>query len=282
MLCDGRIDACAINAALSVDEMFVAPDDEPSWRKVWHGIMRDALEFGSAFITMEKEFVERKFDDPGIVLHVMGLRLWGSEIGELEKGEDTVVREGKSYIDDLRRSGRLRLYRQQGFHDAAHGLQYHNAETDSFRTLRHYLSEQSQLAYEDGWSALGESLVEDMSGDGEKFYGRICWSGGHSKPDCADDAILLKISPKIFVDKLLTCSPQAQRTILGGLRARYEGGQLTSSLMKEGPWLISMNNDLHNRLPNLPRIRQYSLSQDFARLLGAALREVQAATGSLD
>jgi hypothetical protein len=275
VLCDGRIDASAITTALSVDELFVAPDEEPNWRKVWHGFLRDASEFELAFEALEKEFADRKFDDPGIILHVLGLRLWGLQLGELKQREEEIVEEGKAYIDDLRRTGRLRRYRPDAFHDAAHGLQFHNAATAAFPTLRRYFIEQSELAYQDGWSALGDSLVADISGDGEKFYTRVCWSGGQSKPDCADDAILSRIEPKIFVDKLLTCSPQAQRSILEGLKTRYEGRRLANTLAAEGSWLIDMHRELQNRLPRLPRIRQYSLSQDTAWLLGATLRQAQ-------
>lgn len=277
VFCYGRIDASAINAALSVNELFVAPDEEPNWRKVWHGFLRDSSEFEPAFAAMEKEFADRKFDESGIVLHVLGLRLWGAEIGELKKSENEIVEEGRAYIDDLREKGRLRRYGHQGFQDAAHGLTFHNASTAGFQTLLRYFMEQSELAYHDVWAALGESLLADMSGDAEKFFTRVCWSGGQAKPDCAEDAILSRTAPKAFVDKLLTCSPQAQRTILKGLKTRYEGGRLANTLAAEGPWLNEMHQELQCRIPHLARIRQYSVTHDTARLLGDALKQAQTA-----
>ena len=91
VLFDGRIDAPLINQTLSVHETFVAPDDEPNWRKVWHGFLRDADEFEAAFAAMEQEFLERRFENPGELLHVLGMRLWGVELGELDKTEQEVV-----------------------------------------------------------------------------------------------------------------------------------------------------------------------------------------------
>lgn len=118
-----------------------------------------------------------------------------------------------------------------------------------------------------------------MSGDAEAFYTRVCWSGG-PQPDCAGDAILSKIIPKEFVARLIVCPPQAQRTILAALKARYETGQLANSLAPERSWLIEIDEELRNRLPSLPRIRQYSLSNDASRLLESALRQVRAASAS--
>jgi len=40
VLCDGLIDESEINSSLSVHELFVEPDEEPNWRKVWHGFLR--------------------------------------------------------------------------------------------------------------------------------------------------------------------------------------------------------------------------------------------------
>ena len=54
VLCDGRIDAQAINASLAVHQLFVEPNEEPNWRKVWHGFLRDAAEFEPAFKAMEQ------------------------------------------------------------------------------------------------------------------------------------------------------------------------------------------------------------------------------------
>ncbi len=273
VLCDGRIDVSAINKALSVNELFVAPDEEPNWRKVWHGFLRDSSEFEPAFAAMEKEFLDRKFDDPGIVLHVLGLRLWGAELGELKYCEKKIIEQGKVYIDDLRKEGRLRRYERHTFHDAAHGLAIHNVDSVGFQILHKHFMEQSDLAYQDGWPALAESLLANMSGDAETFYARVCWSGNQVKPDCADDAILSRIAPEAFVDKLLTCSPQAQRTTLQGLMTRYDCGRLGNTLWAEVKWLIEMHQELQNRIPQLARIRQYSISNDTSRLLGAALKE---------
>ncbi len=278
VLCDGRIDAQTINGSLAVHPQFVEPDEEPNWRKVWHGFLRDAGEFESAFKAMEQEFADRQFEEPGVVLHVLGLRLWGVEIGELTKTELNVVSEGKAYIDDLRRAGKLRRYRPSiGFHDAAYGLAYHNRDTPAFGELHAYFVEQCEVAYQDGWPKLAKGLMHDIAGDAEAFYQRVCWSGGSTRPDCAEDPILASLSPKLFVDRLIECTPDGQRVVLKALKERYAHGRLANELAAECKWLLDVQIELDGRMTDLPRIRQYSLSKDSSRLLGHALAQAREA-----
>ena len=271
VLFDGRIDASVINQTLSVHETFVEPDEEPNWRKVWHGFLREADEFEAAFAAMEQEVLERRFEDPGEVLHVLGMRLWGVELGELDKTEQEVVAEGKAYIEDLRASGRLLRYQPRDFREASHGLSFHKGESAAFQELQNYMIEQGELAYEATWPALAQTLLRDMEGDAERFFRRICWTSGPQKPDCADDAILAKMDPEAFVVQLVNATPSAQRTILQGLNERYETGRLADLLAPERFWLVAMNNHLQSRLPGLSRIRRYSIGHDVERLLGRAL-----------
>ena len=280
VLCDGKIDETVINAALAVNQHFVEPGAEPAWRKVWHGFLREAAEFEPAFQLMEQEFKERKFDDTGIVLHVFGLRLWGAELGEIDKTDAQIVTEGKAYIDDLRHDGRLKRYRHDGFHDSSHGLGLHHSDTPAFKELRQYLIDQSEHAHQAGWPKVAAQLLDNMSGEAEVFYSRVCWSGGNERPDCADDPVLATLAVKDFVDRLIAGTPVAQRTVLEALKTRYERGGLANDLATEAPWLIDMHRELTGRIPSLPRIRQYSLTNDTKRLLDSALRQANSAANS--
>ena len=107
MLCEGKLPRDEINKALAASEYFVQPDDEPAWKKVWYGITRPEEEFNAAFAQMEKQFVDRVFVKTGEMIHVFGLRIWLSEIGQIQMPVDEVIEECKTYIDDLKKNGRL-------------------------------------------------------------------------------------------------------------------------------------------------------------------------------
>lgn len=275
VLCEGKIVPGEINASLSVHPLFIAPNDEPNWRKVWHGVLRDTQEFAAAFEALEKEFAAGEFEDAEVLLHVFGLRLWGAQIGQLDRCERDVVAECKAYIDNLKRKGRLSRYHTKGFNDAALGLQFHNSNTAVFQELLTYYADQSELAYKETWQNVAQSLLADMSKDVKQFYRRICWSQGLSKPDYADDPVLSQIAPSSFVDTLLLCHPKDQRVILEGLKARYGAGKFRNRLAMEAEWILKVDEELQRRIPQQPPIRQYSLSNDTKRLLGPALQEAK-------
>ena len=65
-------------------QYFIQPEDEPAWQQVWYGTERTEEEFEAAFRLMESQFAAREFDEPGVVLHLFGLRLLCSEIVQLD------------------------------------------------------------------------------------------------------------------------------------------------------------------------------------------------------
>jgi hypothetical protein len=278
VLCDGKIDAASINASLSADQRFVETD-EPNWRKVWHGYCTDAEEFAAAFESMEEEFANRVHHEPGIVLHVLSLRLWAAEIGHLVRTQNEVVSECKAYIDDLRLTGRLSKYRPESLRHGAYGLGFMGQEKLEFRELHAYFVNQSECSFKDTWSELSQSLLEDISGDGSKFAERVGWTASGSKPDCADDPILSAALPKLFVDRLVASHPEAQRNVLEGLENRYSAGRLQTSLRLERQWILDVNDELQRRLPSLPPVRRYSLAVDIRRLVGPAMESAKSEDG---
>lgn len=275
VLCDGRIEPTKINGSLSIDPAFIAPDEEPAWRQVWYGMIRDEEEFAEAFETLENEFSERLHDDAGTVLHIFGLLLWGIEIGHLEKTENDIITECKRYIDDLKKAKRLSRFKPEGLTYSAHGLGFSNKDTQAFKKIREYYSKQAESAYQETWQKLAMSLLDDMKDDGEIFYERICWAKGSSKADCVEDPILSQICPKAFINKLIACHPETQRTIFEGLKERYSPNRLLNDLTEEKEWIIAVYDELQKRLPELTPIRKYSLSKNASCLLESALEQAK-------
>jgi hypothetical protein len=271
ILCEGRIDADAIEQALTASEHFSQPDEEPNWQKVWHGFLRDEKEFEAAWQGMEKEFEERKFEHPGEVLHVFGLRLWATEIGQLQKTPEVIIKECKDYVDALSAAGRLPQSKLERLRDTSHGLRYHKADAPEFRDLVAYYEARSAEAYRSTWPSLADGLLADMVGDPEKFHARICYSARLGHSDCADIPVLSVIDVAAFVEKLLSMPPTAQRTIFEGLKERYDHGKLGGPLVEERDWIVAVRGELTSRLGTLSPIRRHSISSDFQRLVAPLL-----------
>jgi hypothetical protein len=123
---------------MSSSPHYVRPKGEPAWQVVWDGQNRDDSEFEAACQAVEADFKARSYEETGEVLHVLGLRLWLSEINVLNRSLDDVVAEGKQYIDDLYDAGKLakadeppRELRMTGWY----GLGIMNKETQEFQVL---------------------------------------------------------------------------------------------------------------------------------------------------
>jgi hypothetical protein len=271
VLCEGRVDPDAINQTLSVSEYFIRPEEEPNWQKVWHGFLRDEKEFEAAWLGMEKEFEERKFEHPGEVLHVFGLRLWAADIGQLQKAPEAIVKECKDYVDDLFAARRLPKTKLERIRDMSHSLRFHKADAAEFRELAAYYEARSAEVYRSTWPALAEGLLADMVGDPETFYARICWSARLGHSHCADTPVLATIDPAVFVDRLLSLPPTAQRTIFEGLKERYDHSKLGGAMAPERDWIIAVRGELTRRLEALSPIRRHSVSSDFQRLVAPIL-----------
>src|SRR5262249_3916448 len=79
------VDHTEIQAYLDRSSYFVDRGTEPSWRTVWHWLVRTEEEFNNASNEMERQFAAREFLEPGVILHVFGLRLFLADTGILQK-----------------------------------------------------------------------------------------------------------------------------------------------------------------------------------------------------
>ena len=107
LLVKGIVDEEKIRSELDASSFFVTVADEPAWRTVWYAYQRTEDQFNTALHEMEQAFTAREFVVTGEILHVLGLRLWLSEIAVLMKTRAEVVEEGKCYINDLYSDGRI-------------------------------------------------------------------------------------------------------------------------------------------------------------------------------
>src|SRR5690606_29235661 len=79
-----------------------------AWPTVWHWPERSDKSVEEAINRLEEQLKQLEITDPGVIAHVVGLRLWAVDSGLLPLTRDEVVKESKSYIDQLYKVGRLK------------------------------------------------------------------------------------------------------------------------------------------------------------------------------
>ncbi len=82
---------------------FVQPAQMPSWRALWLGFNLLPEDLPEVLRRFNEDFACRRFVNEAEILHVAGLCLWLSGIGEPGWPADTVVSRIESYIDHVYR-----------------------------------------------------------------------------------------------------------------------------------------------------------------------------------
>lgn len=276
----GIFDAPKITSALQRSSYFVTSAAEPPWRTLWHAHDRGDDVVETAIGKLESQFSNREIAVTGEILHVFGLRLWLSDAKLLQKTRAEIVNEGKRYIDDLYKAKRLEaLPVVPTFNDldtGYDGLGFHQGDTADFRELATYLNETRGKARSDSLPDVGKQLLTEMESALDVFVRNLCVV--HSEQSLyARVAVLQTITPATFVDTLLKQTVPNQRRIFSVFSQRYKWGVLSNELSDERPWLISVRNDLRERLKELPPVARHRLQNFIAHSIDRILAESQRA-----
>lgn len=247
ILVRGVINPNQIRASLDRSPYYVTPENEPPWRVLWHGIERSNDAFYRAFEEVERQFSERLFTVTGELLHVLGLRLWLSDIGLLKQGRARIVAEGKAYIDDLYHQKRFEATPLESLYDlrfsAYGGLGIFETETPEYRELFSYMMDNREKAEIDSYPQKASELLDELQADPDLYFRRLCATGS-SDSIYSRIPILASIDPESFVDLVLEQSPDKQRVIMMAFKGRYECGGLERDLTSEAPWLRNVRETL--------------------------------------
>ena len=176
---DSAIDATVIRDLMDRSKYFTATKDEPAWRALWFSMTRMPDEAQKAVDTVEHQFQQRTFTDQGELLQVFGLRLWTSRIGAIKQSVDDVVRESKTYIDELYKTKRLDPTKSMvdvlgHTIESYQGLGFMERETKGFAELASYLREMELKATQDTYPAKVQGLLVEMERDSDLFARRLC------------------------------------------------------------------------------------------------------------
>jgi hypothetical protein len=279
VLCEGRIVEEEIDKSLRKNEHFIRPEDEPAWQKVWYGITRPESEFTPAFEKMEEQFAERHFVEWGEVLHVFGLRLWASKIGQLKLTGEQVIEQCQAYIDELRDTRKI-LHSKPSRNDlfGAYGLGFNEAESKDFKELLDYYFGAIRVAEERLWPSHVDGLMELMASDVHAFFAKVCWTNDDRENTFMVVPIFSVASPSGFVERLLALDPKSQRIALNGLKGRYDVGRLHRELASEKGWLGGVHRLLLEKAQRMSPIRKFAIENEVGRLITPLLGPTLAST----
>nr|WP_269748157.1 P-loop NTPase fold protein [Alteripontixanthobacter muriae] len=270
VLVRGSINVEEVRSTISQSTYYVSSSEEPAWRTVWYGWERSEEEFENALKRFEQQVLERAITEPGEVVHMFGLRLWLSEIGELPIALSKVVAEGKAYVDDLYQAGELEPLPEVADDDLRYGgwggLQIRSLEHGEMKELWAYFRERRGAAAKDALPSLARELLSELAKDPDLFERRI-------SPESGDDSTLARVPvmTAMPVDEtiaaLLHLHPVKQWRVFAGLRARYEHGLIDHRFPEERIWVSKFADHLRPQLVDQRPLTRDRLNRQLDALL---------------
>lgn len=266
LLVKGFVDGEGLRTYLDSCESFSAPDEEPAWRTVWHGIERTDEAFNKACNLMETQFSERMLTVTGEILHVFGLRLWLTDIGAIQPSRSQILSECKAYVDDIAAQGKIEPLpissSREEFHFSGYaGLGIHSTETTEYKELFDYLKDMRERAREKSYPAKARELLLNMQNDIDLFF-------KHIDPTSDNDGtfsrapVLASIDPTDFTEALLRLHPDTQRRIFEALARRYEVNRIERELSAERSWLENLRDHLIQRSHTMSPIQAFRIKKN--------------------
>lgn len=247
MLVRGVFSIDGIRECLNNSRHYTEQGAEAAWRTLWHRYDRTDDELNEARATVEKQFANREFVEPGVILHVFGMRLSLAQDRLVPQSVETIVEQCVAYVDDLLEAGTLSPVASDEMDDVRlggyGGLAIFSADTEEFSRLFQYLADRRAVAYTRTLPGKAAVLMSEMASDVELFARRIMLTNG-SDSIYYRTPILAVVSVPDFLAKFLGLHPSAQRTVVRALKSRFEGHALKRDLAAEVGWLRSLCDQL--------------------------------------
>jgi hypothetical protein len=246
MFLNGRFVKSEINLSVMNSTYFMTPASLEPWRVF---IEFDSLEpsvVDASIVDLKSQFEQRSITEYGEIRHLFSLRFLFSQMSLINATYEQVVKECKSYVDDLVESNRLAprpsAYRGSEIGERSYGG-YGFWVEDEYRTMfqevSNYLMEGSISMFRKGLPDIAKELERLIVDDASEFSELVSnTNSGRNK--YANVSVLMAIAPVRFVEAWVTSAPRNWYSIRSALIRRYSTGMLNRELRDEAPWLINL------------------------------------------
>lgn len=217
-------------------------ENTPGWVTLWHCMDVSDKEFEKVLASVKLEFKNRTYADLGVLLHVVTIFLWLSDVGLMPETKALILEDAKKYIDHMLESGSFSDQRKMNLDSLETGylgLGYRSVEAVEFVEFLNYTKLAQEKATEKNIPQEIESLLQEMHSDFELFIRRLILSNSEDNL-YYDKPILASIAPRDFFDKFDGVPESERREFFRVLRGRYAYPQFHTSLSSEMPWLLEL------------------------------------------
>lgn len=283
ILIEGLSDGELLQAALRKSRYFADPADLPAWRRAWYGFEMSDVDYETALTELEIEFAARKETEPGIIYHVVGIRLKAAEIGALPYAAVEILAQSKAYADDLKAADRLITSIERPVEmDSSRsydGLGFSSSGTPEFSDFVAYYSALARRAAEDSYADRARAVIAKLDIAPGEFRCDLSHNHVRASPYYGTP-ILAAIPADEFVSAMLKVSASAQVEVFRTFKQRYEYDALHRDLAPEREWLIEVRQKLLGAAKEARPMTRYRLGAMIEDDINPLLKEDEEAANA--
>ena len=261
---DAVFPAHAVQRQLQGHPFFEQPKDIPSWRALWRSSKHRGAELASVLSKFQQDFDDRAFRTAGEVLHVAGLCLWMSDLGQPGWQSDNIMSRLQSYVDDTFASDEgwdgTALSPLDRIAGGAFGLGFVNQDDHRLKQVAGWIEGAAEIRRRKAYPEIAARLNRLMSEDSEAFLRDVCFTNtGRSR--FARSAVLACIPAREFAATLAGITRHDQEQVAMALSIRYDQVPGEPELQSELPWLAEVVDEVERLAAELPPIPRHHLNK---------------------
>jgi hypothetical protein len=226
------------------------PEDQaiPDWRRLYYFHKISDSDFERLLKKVESEYNERKFFEIGEIKHIFGIFLTLSDKELYCKSKEDILRDSKSYIDDLRVRNQIRSLsysKPDSFSkDNYDNLMFQGFELSEFNDFDSYIHEVQDSLRINNLPNDAKDLLAIMKTDPWKFRKMVCLS--QTLEQIYFSVPIIKyIETDSFLESLLSMKFEEQQAVFWALKERYEIFiDMNKELISELEWLKELQGKL--------------------------------------
>jgi hypothetical protein len=251
----------------------------PSWRALWLSFEVCPDKQDELVEKFEVDFDARRFEDQGVIYHVIGLSLWLTHLGYPNWLDTEVESKVQRYVADVysRRDATFEEASEREMFDESmgfDGLGYRESEDPRFRALVKFEREQRTAWRKRAYPDIAAYLLQLAKSDSQGFLREVCFTNA-GPSNFASIGVMKLIPADQFAAAIAAAPYRDQKNIIMALSIRYEQAVAYVELRDELPWLREVKSHLDVATKTLPRIARNALSNLTRRYVDETIAKVE-------
>ncbi|MEG4397056.1 hypothetical protein QUB30_32290 [Microcoleus sp. BROC3] len=242
-------------------------------------------EFDKTLDLVKSEYLNRAFEDIGIIKHITGLFLLFSDIKVYNKDKKSIIDEAKEYIDQLKNSGRLDTeYRSNPFGDIYMSIEFNSKDDPGFKEFDNYIKQCQEEVRIQNIPNEAKKILDMMQNNIAMFQHTIFFNAGSNfdslgQKSYYDYPILKYLPPEDFIKTFLILPYQDMGYIFYCLRNRYSSPNFAKNLVDELDFLKKIQSlllaEISQKTGKISGYLLSSLNKEYLEAIISNLEQVE-------